>query len=59
MVIKGEMWVFESTSVVSLIIPESGLFADFVKRPKNNTCFIHYKSNKNSTNVKECLTHIK
>ena len=27
------------TAVVSLNIPESGLFADFVKQLKNDTCF--------------------
>lgn len=27
------------TAVVSLNVPESGLFADFVERLKNDTCF--------------------
>ena len=27
------------TAVVSLNIPESGLFAEFVERPKSDTCF--------------------
>ena len=36
--LEGHGRVF-TTAVVSLNIPESGLFADFVKQLKNDTCF--------------------
>ena len=39
--IKNERFVGRvfATAVVSLNIPECGVFADFVTRPKNNMCF--------------------
>ena len=40
--IKFEVGHVFTTAFISLDIPENGLFADFVKRLKNDTCFHGY-----------------